>query len=554
LTGHTVSDSKLHLLTRVTGQIRKLLGLRTGVKAPVSFSRGVHYFGSHDPVSFLDAFRPEEVRADFQAIRGDGFDTVCLLLPWHALFPDAASPELDPWHAQRLDHLLSEAGRAGLRVHGRLFYAYSSDVTAEVSHHERQLAFLLCPARSMARMKAQADHLVRRVTRHKAWAGGFVTWEDFWPCFETPPHWAESQRHELAMRSGFSDWVEQQGLAPLAQQLALPCNGQVWIVPTHHSPAMQLWVWFFDHVLRHRVMAACLPAFPDLGVEIRIDAYPVPMPDGQTEWLHFDLFNDWHGPRYLYWGPFHGMANQGEQLDASAALEGLKRLLLRFGGVRRPVIDQFNFTDETLLFARQNARLRGDQVSPFILDSAALLRDQTAGCWLWAYRDYRENWLVNSTFQQGGLAWGGSARFDASKKTAWLKPGTELTQDLRPFMRAQAPQDHYGNFSCDVEVGTLADASDLRLCLGSYAGQPRPLNVGRWRFDLPISALDWQACTLVLRYVGSQELQVKSLCLYGFVQRLGVRDELGQPGPHLKAVQALNQALLAACRPNRSRV
>lgn len=530
----------------MSGYVRKMLGLGSRVKDPVSFSRGVHYFGSHDPVSFMDAFRPEEVQADFQAIRRDGFDTVCLLLPWHALFPDAASPELDPWHARRLDHLLSEAGRAGLRVHGRLFYAYSSDVTAEVSHHERQLAFLLYPARSVARMKAQADHLARRVTRHKAWAGGFVTWEDFWPCFETPPHWSQAQRHELAMRSGFSDWVEQQGLAPLAQQLALPSDGQVWIVPAHRSPAMQLWVRFFDHVLRHRVMAACLSAFPDLGVEIRIDAYPVPRPDGQNEWLYFDLLDDWHGPRYLYWGPFHGMANQGEQLDAPAALEGLRRLLLRFGGARRPVIDQFNFTDETLLFASQNARLCSDQVNPFLLSSAALLREQTAGCWLWAYRDYRENWLVNSTFQQGGLAWGGSASFDASATTAWLKPGTELTQDLRPCMRAQAPQDRYGGFSCDVEVDTQADAAHLRLCLGAHVGPPLPLGGGRWRFDLPNSAFDWQACTLVLRNIGSQALQIKSLCLYGFVQRLGVRDELGQPGPHLQAMQALNQAVRAA--------
>lgn len=525
------------------GRMRQLFGQAPKAAGSTAFSRGVHYFGAHDPVSFLDAFRAEDVRADFRAIRADGFDTVCLLLPWHALFPEAASPALDPWHAARLDVLLSEAKRAGLKVHGRLFYAYSSDVTTEMSHHERQLAFLMNPARSVARMRAQADRLAQWAARHRAWAGGFVTWEDFWPCFETPPHWTEAQRREVAMSSGFSEWIELHGLAELAQELGVPTHGQVWIVPTHQSPGMRLWVWFFDHVLRERVMASCLPAFPDLGVEVRIDAYPVPMADGQFEWIYFDLFDDWQGPRYLYWGPFHGMANQGEQLEAEAALEGLRRLLQRFGGARRPVIDQFNFTDETLLFASQNARLRADQVNPFIVQSAALLREQSAGCWLWAYRDYRENWLVNSTFQQGSLAWSGSARFDASKKTAWLKPGAELIQALRPGMRAQAPQDRYGDFCCDVEVVGQGDAGALRLSLGHHEGQPRALGDGRWRFDIPNAALNWTACTFALRHDGPRELQIKSLCLHGFVQRLGVRDEWGQAGPHLQAMQTLNQAL-----------
>lgn len=509
--------------------------------------RGVHFFGAHDPISYLEAYRPEDLPEQFQAIREDGFDTVCLLLPWHALFENPDSEEAHPWYLRRLLTLMDQADRAGLKVQGRLFYAHSPVATQEALRHARQYHLLIHPEQGVARLGRQAQALAGAVRSHPAWAGAFLTWEDFWPCFQGPPNWDEDSRLHVGRDSGFSTWILRHQWEQQAKALNLSEQAGVWRVPPHHSPGMRLWISFFDHVLRERVLGACAPHFPELGIEVRVDAYPVPGERGVIEWVHFDLFDDWRGPRYLYWGPFYGMTNQGERISARTAQDGLRHLLQRFKGPRRPVIDQFNFTDETLDFASHNARIRDDEMPVFITGSADMIRQETSGYWLWAYRDYRENWLVNPSFQRQGAGWevdaGDEVTFSSEPALAWLGPGARLSQVFHPEMRAQAAQGAYRDFQCDVVLEGIATETSLQALFDGQALAGTRLASGELRFSIPGSRVNWQQARITLINTGSRPVALREVYFHGFVQRLRVRNEFGEPGPFLSAIKALNQAL-----------
>lgn len=509
--------------------------------------RGVHFFGAHDPISYLDAYQPEDLPTQFQDIREDGFDTVCLLLPWHALFEHADEGDLHPWYLQRLLTLMDRAGQAGLKVIGRLFYAHSPVATLEGLRHERQYALLHQPELGVARLGRQAQSLAAAVLGHPAWAGAFVTWEDFWPCFQGPPSWDDDSRLRVGRDSGFSDWIRRHRLEQQAEASGLPEENGAWRVPSHHSPGMRLWIAFFDHVLRERVLGACAPHFPGLGIEVRVDAYPVPAAQGVIDWVYFDLFDDWAGPRYLYWGPFYGMANQGERISAQTARDGLRHLLQRFKGSRRPVIDQFNFTDETLDFASHNARIQDDELPAFISESAEMIRQETSGYWLWAYRDYRENWLVNPCFQRQGAGWevdaGDEVTFASAPALAVLGPGARLSQVFQPEMRAQAPQGAYRDFLCDVVLDNPSAETSLQVLFDGQALIASRLASGELRFSVPGERLNWQQGCIKLVNTGPAPVSLRGVYFHGFVQRLRVRDEFGAPGPLLNAIRALNRAL-----------
>ena len=119
-----------------------LSGRLAPARATRSFLLGAHYFGAHDPISFWAAFRPEDMQGHFKQIRADGFDTILLVLPWHALFADLKSDRMDRFYADRLQRLLAAADAANLRVVSRLFYNQSPDKPAPDTH-ERQYALLL---------------------------------------------------------------------------------------------------------------------------------------------------------------------------------------------------------------------------------------------------------------------------------------------------------------------------------------------------------------------------------------------------------------------------
>lgn len=507
-------------------------------------SLGVHYFGSHDPISFWDGMRVEDLPRHFDQIVSDGFDTVNLLIPWHAFFPTSGKGEVSDWYGGRLIQLLAVARSHKLAIHGRLFYSHSPTTTREAIEHHRQYALLSHPETSVPSLECDARALHSLVQNCPAWQGAFITWEDFWPCFEGPPHWSLEQRTKLAGSSGFAAWIETNGLFEEAIRRELPRNNGQWVIPQHRSSAMRLWQGFFDHVLHERVLVPCSKSFTDVGIEVRTDAYPLPAHDKNIEWSYFDTFSNWRGAKFLYWGPFFGAQNQGELLTGTQAKNGLQHMLARFstaGQAAKPVIDQFNFTDETLLFAKTNARIRDEEVASFIVACADVFQRATAGYALWAYRDYRENWLVNPSFQRGLDRWITSSASTVLTEDSELvlQPADCLQQQFFPEMRAQANQEVYQDFYCEIQT----ESSTLDVFVDEHPAERILAPHGYLMFKIPHATVNWRNACLAIKNTSGTRSVLQCVYFYGFVQRLRVRDEYGRESNYLNAIRQLNQQL-----------
>jgi hypothetical protein len=508
-------------------------------------SRGVHYFGAHDPISFWDGLRMEDVPQHFAQIRADGFDAINLLIPWHAFFPAHGQNYVNTWYGNRLLTLLEFAQSSGLLIHGRIFYSHSPVTTLDAVEHHRQYEILTDPKAAALKIEIEACALHKLVRNQAAWGGAFITWEDFWPCFEGPPHWTEAQRIKVGYSSGFSDWIGYTGLADEAKQQGLLYLDGSWVVPKHGARAMSLWQRFFDYVLRERVLVPCSQSFGNLGIEVRADAYPIPSENGVTEWSYFSKFDDWSGQKMLYWGPFFGAENQGEKLTASEAKRGFEYMLSLHTSTAsntKPTVDQFNFTDETLLFAEFNARIKPDEIPSFIIDCADVFLKSTAGYALWAYRDYRENWLINPSFQRGAMGWDcelGKLNINEGQILS-LRSGTTVAQQFMPEMRAQAKQAIYKDFFCEIET----DATLLTVRINNVPAESVVAPKGFLKFKIANDKINWQQSRLMISNAGDTEALIACVYFYGFVQRLHVRDEYGDASQYLQAIRTLNESIV----------
>jgi hypothetical protein len=508
------------------------------------FCLGIHYFGAHDPISFWDGLRIEDVPKHFAQIRDDGFNTINLLIPWHAFFAVSGQGFVDAWYGQKLIALLKHASEYGLSVNGRIFYAYSPTVTSEAIEYRRQYALLSDKDAAIQKLEIDAEALCNFVRDCKAWRGAFITWEDFYACFEGPAYWLPEHRVTFGKTSGFSDWIQHSNLNEEARQRELQQVDSVWVVPEHGTRAMSLWLRFFDHVLRERILLPSSKYFGALSIEVRADAYPVPKEDNETEWLYFDNFSDWSGQKMLYWGPFFGAQNQGEKLTAKEAMRGFEYLLSRYeatGANNKPVVDQFNFTDETLLFANHNAKIKSDEISAFIVGTADVLRKSTGGYALWAYRDYRENWLVNPSFQRDDAGWviDHNTSIAEHVKKLLLQPTAIVTQAFAPEMRAQAKQEVYQDFFCEIET----EATSLAVLVNELLAESVAAPNGFLKFKTPNDKVNWKHSELKIVNTGDLVVSIKCVYFYGFVQRLHVRNEYGEPSQYLSAIHTLNSEL-----------
>ena len=503
--------------------------------------RGVHFFSAHDPITCLESFRPERLDEEMQAIRDDGFDHLILLLPWHALFPENERARLDAWYAERVLMLLQAAHRQKLKVLGRIFYAHSPNPRRDEWLSQRIYGLLHAPKQTAQALGAQARQLAGLVGHQPAWAGAFISWEDFWPCFDGPPRRDLDDRIALAQSSGFSRWVDEYRMVDAALQAGLVQQDDIWPIPIHQQESMRLWVGFFDHLLRERILKPCAEAFPELGIEVRTEAYPVVSDDGSLDWAYFDDFKDWSGQRHLRWAPYDAMVHLDQPLDAGTATKGLQNLLERQGTARKPLLSQFNFGAGSLHGVEQNAHIADAHLPSFLARSAEVLEQLTAGYALWSYRDYRENWIENASFQRLSPVWTGLVLGLDEAGVALLAPLAKLRQIVCPELHAQAPQSAYQRYQCEIETDNLG--LEIRLTGQAIAG--RPLRPGWLAFDVPAEQVNWQCTELCIVNPGFDTARLRSVYLYGSVQRMKLRNEWGALGPRLQVIRQLNRTLSA---------
>lgn len=508
--------------------------------------RATHWFGEHWAKNLINAFRREDVAAQFATLREDGFDTVILVVSW-ADFQPVFSPccRYDERAFARLRLLLDEAERQELKVMLRIGYAWGfhpdSPPTLERVHRlmnepDTRDAFLAFVAR-MASDIAGRGHITL----------SFMSWEDQWLRQVEP--------------GAMADYAAFLATLPAADRPADPTR-----FPRPDDDSAALFHGYWDWLMTATLQAPAQRHLPRLGYEVRIDKEPVWRieADGQrrvARWIDHRAMYHQPGdvPLVLYWAPYWGAQNTGEQLQASrslALLDGMLAEAADWSGGREAFIDQFNLIDNTPGH-EHNATLPEDQIAPFLRGAVCVLKDQRVlGVGLWTGRDYAESPLYNPSFAYGLEGWtlhdaAGVAKDERSSldldegrdPLLHLREGDRLSQAFG-IERGRLPhRDDRPDQACvdahSVEGATLrlaaGDGEVARLVLP-------PGHAGRACTPIDSQPVDERLAFRIEMERGNAHL--RGVWLFDHVQDGAVRTIDNAPGRHLDAFRTFNAAMM----------
>lgn len=477
--------------------------------------RSAHFFGEHDPFSFWTDQQLERNPRMLQQIKADGFNTIILVVPLFPFMPDVGPAQVDLWYLQRFDAVLSQCDGAELNVVLRINYPHSSTPQAFHASSERTLA-LARSSSARLRFSVYAQALASIAKRHRRFSDVFLCWEDVWVMFAEVPNQTEAVRRQFAEQVGFASRL----------------------VPPHGSPEIVDWMMFFDDFVHNTLGNIVRDAFGNVSFELRADKYPLHK-NKDIEWLSFQTRSGSNDTtRYCYWAPYFGARNKGESLNAREAIGSLNYLIDSLSEPNNLVIEQFNFTDNGLMWAAANARIDGDELPTFFAAAAPVLAARTKGYGVWAYRDYRENWIYNSTFQRGVEDWSLRDAATIVDQGIALSQGGRVNKWVCPATRAQAPRQYYEMCMLELELADTQTGTVIECCVDGRPIAKHPVADGLLEIAVPVSTLPWDGFELEFRCFG--KTMVRRVGLFGFVQRGGLYDHHGNPGPHLSLIRGLN--------------
>jgi len=507
--------------------------------------RATHWFGEHWAKNLINAFRREDVPAEFAQIREDGFDTVILVVSW-ADFQPVFDPccGYDERAFERLRFLVDEAERQHLRVMLRVGYAWGfhpdSPPTLERVHRlmnepEARRAFLALVDRIAADIRGRPHVLM-----------SFMSWEDQW-LRRIEPHAA-------------ADYASIVATLPAAEQ-----PRDLTRLPSADGEDAEAFNRYWDELMMASLHAPAQQLIPNLGYEVRIDKEPLWGTDASgshsvLRWIDHRRMYQPAGPAplVLYWAPYWGAQNVGERLVAEQSLPLLANMLAEaaaWSGSRPSFINQFNLIDNTPGH-EQNAALADAEIPEFLRGAVCVLKDAgVLGIGLWTGRDYVESPLYNPGFAYGLEGWtltdaSGHLRdpavalLTAADRDPWLamQEGDVLAQEFGTERGRLPHRDDRPDEAC-VDARSENGA---QLALRAGDGEVTPLvlpvgHVGRACTAIDSKPLGERLRLTVTLAEGSAAL--RGLWLFDHVQDGAVRRVDGSPGRHHAAFRDFNAAM-----------
>jgi hypothetical protein len=508
--------------------------------------RATHWFGEHWAKNLISAYRREDVAAQFATIRGDGFDTVILVVSW-ADFQPVFAPccTHDERAFERLRFLVDEAERQGLRVMLRIGYAWGfhpqSPPTLQRVHR------LMNESAAREAFLRFVDRIADDIEGRGHVSMSFMSWEDQW-----------LRRIEPAAAADYARFVD---ALPAAERPSDPTR-----LPRADDDSAALFHRYWDWLMMETLHAPAQQRIPNLGYEVRIDKEPLwQVADDGTRsvarWIdHRAMYRQaGDAPLVLYWAPYWGAQNTGETLQAPQSLALLGGMLAEadeWSGGRAGFIDQFNLIDNTPGH-EHNAVLPDDQIAPFLRGAVCVLKDhRVLGIGLWTGRDYAESPLHNPSFAYGLEGWtlhdaGGAAiapeaaldRAPDRDPLLRLRAGDTLSQAFGTERGRLPHRDGRPDQAC-VDASSAAGAT-LRLQAGD--GAPATITLGAGHAGRACTAIDSHPVDERLAFridVDQGDATLRGTWLFDHVQDGGMRTLDNAPGRHLDAFVAFNAAMM----------
>ena len=518
----------------------------TAWPAPTPPIRATHWFGDHWAKNLINAYRREDVAAQFATIREDGFDTVILVVSW-ADFQPVFSPccHEDERAFDRLRFLVDEAERQGLRVMLRIGYAWGfhpdSPPTLVRVHR------LMNESAARASFQRWVERIAEDIEGRPHVLMSFMSWEDQWLRTIEP--------------TAASDYARFVASLPAPERPGGPMR-----LPRADDDSAGLFHRYWDWLMMDALHAPAQQRIPNLGYEVRIDKEPLwrVAADGTrsvVRWIdHRTLYRQaGHAPLVLYWAPYWGARNTGETLDAAQSLALMGAMLTEaqgWSGGRPGFINQFNLIDNTPGH-EHNAVLPDAQIAPFLRGAVCVLKDHgVLGIGLWTGRDYAESPLYNPSFAFGLDGW---RLLDAERRDVAPDDALDIAPGRDPMLRLRAGETLSQGFG--IERGRLPhrdsrpdqacvdatsrDGATFRVQAG--AGEPATIVLAAGHAGRQCTTIDSHPAgeRLDLRLtLDAGSATLRGVWLFDHVQDGGMRTLDNGPGRHLDAFRTFNAAMM----------
>ena len=418
--------------TGMTGQAWAAVGDRP------EYWKAATYYSDDWVVNFWNS-ESVHMEEELAQIAADGFNSIILAVPWKEFQPMDGPGQVryEEYAYEKLRRVLQAAEDQGLWVFLRVGYTWDYGGGSMSASRYRTL---LSDGDMKTAWIDYVESLYQICSAYGNFAGGFLTWEDFWNFLQdTGSGKYQAEGTELAAAIGYQDYLrENYTLEELQQQFGLKEENFEEIgLPTSDEPLFLTFYQFYDQVM-NELLKESQEAFPGLSMEVRLDMDPVPSVDG-------GLVGVSHGSTYgcgsadytaAMYSVSMGRETEAGDMTAAEALTAmaanLASVLAQNGG--KPLfLEQFLYFDDTPEFSYNPKLIPGERTA-FLKGAEPLLSSLSCGYGVWAYRDYRNNSVYNSQFGLETRGWtfsgGAQIRREENDNQAYLPAGGRISQDL----------------------------------------------------------------------------------------------------------------------------
>lgn len=537
--------------------LRRLLKLAAAVCLAVTmtfsgYAGGISYAASDRPYFLAATYCSDEwvitfwnsesadMETELQQIAADGFNCIILAVPWREFQPSMEPVRYEEYAFDKLNRVMDAAGRHGLDVMFRVGYTWDYSKPEGQDGILERYRRLLYDDTARAAWRDYVSTLYQTAAVYPNFAGGFLTWEDFWNFVESAGSYGRGRdSREMAEKIGYSSYVAERYSWDEINALYGADFGAAEDIylPSQDSPAFRLFFEFYDTFL-NEILLESQQVFPNLSMEVRLDVDPVP--DGEGGYFGSGHQSTFGCGSSSFTSAMYSVSmgrEEDSRITADEAVRTMDQILgltQIFNGGKPIFVDQFLFMDNTPGFEK-NGRLIESEIPAFIVNSSDVLRRRSKGYGIWTYRDYCDSVVYNAQFGLDEKGWNfqGEAYVmdDGGNKRAYLPSRSAIVQDFNVQLK-KGSQVHV-QFSAAGDEG-----SHMTVNMGTES-RTVALSEEKKVYSMEFPARQYESVT----FRSQGNAWVDDVKVYTFVTQSEVYHFNGSPGMALDAVRELNRLL-----------
>lgn len=505
------------------------------------YVKSATYYGEEWPLNFWNS-DVNSLEKDLERIRADGFDSIILVIPWREFQPSITPYSYNEYAFRKLDTIMKTAAQKELDVYTRIGYTWDIYEDSDDNIMLR-FVYLFSDADVKLAWLDYAEKLYVTLKSYDNFKGAFLTWEDYNIIFALCGYPLDI-RMEYAQKTGFQDWLENTySLEDYNYKFDTAYQSYSDIpIPQNNTPEMEAFYEFNDYLLNH-LLASTQKVFPNISMEVRLDAELVKNKDGNSEYYTHEKTYACEASNFtstMYGIPM-GFENKGERVTAKEAANKtdaiLENLTLKNEG--KPVyVEQFLFSDNTPEFGN-NAQIKEDEVGKYLRNIDHVLHAHTKGYGIWTYRNYKNNQVYNPGFYLESKGWeeiGEPAYPDfPTGKVCKLDKGEGIRQKI-PDTRSQSFLSE--NCFVSLDIVKCVSSCTMSISVGEESKQISFNDKGNLVLEFPKS----ENMTLQIQSLEG-EFWIDNIRLYSHIQNGYLYDEAGNELSHINDIRLLNSKL-----------